>query len=95
MRVVLGYEKKQRGCQYCLHSENARQGSQIRTGCPFSECPYTVLDKYRTYEEYLASEDSKIFVGEYFISGTDFWEWKKSSAKQNRTFSDGDAKVGW
>lgn len=31
-----------------------------RTLCPYTECPYKVLDKYDTYEDYLKSEDSEI-----------------------------------
>lgn len=65
-RVLPGFEKKQRGCQYCDDVTTLRYEGQIRNACPFSKCPYEVLDKYRTYEQYMESEDSKIFVTEFF-----------------------------
>ena len=65
-RVLPSYEKKQHGCQYCLHVTTKRHEGEIRNACPFKECPYKVLDKYKSYEEFMASEDSKIFVTEFF-----------------------------
>jgi hypothetical protein len=35
----------------------------MRVKCPHEECPYEVLDKYETYEDYLKSKDSKIDIG--------------------------------
>ena len=67
-RVLPSYEKKQRGCQYCLHVTSFRYNGEIRNACPYKACPYEVLSKYRTYEEFMASEDSIILVNEYFTT---------------------------
>lgn len=66
MRVVPPFEKKKRGCIYCKDMKPTRNRGLIRTGCPFDECPYHVLDKYDTYEQFMASEDSRILVDEFF-----------------------------
>lgn len=93
MRVIESAEKKQRGCQYCQHKDNTKIFGDIRTSCPFAECPFHVLDKYETFEEFLASEDSKILVNEFFVSAAGFYELPKSERKSNKVFSDGDAKI--
>lgn len=94
VRVVPYYEKKQRGCQYCLHTKHARDFHGIRTGCPFAECPFEVLDKYESYEAFMASEDSKILVDEFFTNN----DWSVALTSNPNTpkkiFSDGDGKVG-
>ena len=59
-------ERKQRGCAYCLHVDYGKFNGSTRLTCPFDKCPYQVLEKYKTYEEFLASEDSKILVDEFF-----------------------------
>lgn len=94
MRVIPVFEKKKRGCQYCLHQKLIRYFSEYRTGCSLPECPYTVLDKYESYEAFMASEDSKILVDEYFIGGVDWCSLERSSKSPKREFSDGDGKVG-
>lgn len=92
MRKVLGCEKKQRGCQYCADMKLGRFDGESRTCCPFAKCPYHVLDKYDSYEEFMASEDSKIMVTEFFTSIASCYE-LASSRKVNRDFSDGDYRV--
>lgn len=94
MRVVPGYEKKQRGCQYCLHSDMKRHAGQMRTFCPHSECPYDVLDKYETYERFMESEDSLIRVDEYFSTVAGCYELARQAHSPKRVFSDGDSKIG-
>jgi hypothetical protein len=93
MRLVLGFEKKQRGCQYCLHSDMKRYKGQVRTFCPHRECPYTVLDKYESYEEFMESEDSMILVGEFFTSVAGCYELAKQTHSPKRMFSDGDHRT--
>jgi hypothetical protein len=44
------------GRKYSAH------GGGIRTTCPHAKCPYTVLDKYDTYEAFMESDDSKINI---------------------------------
>lgn len=68
MRVIALSEKKQRGCQYCTNVTTVRHEGMMRTACPYDECPYKVLDKYKSYEEYMESEDCKIMVDEFFKS---------------------------
>lgn len=55
-RKMAPYEKRQRGCQYCL--DKVMLWNEIR--CSHSECPYRVLDKYETYNDFMKSEDSLI-----------------------------------
>ena len=93
MRMVPGFEKKQRGCMYCFHMDAKRFGKDTRTACPFDECPYHVLDKYKTYDEFMASKDSLILVGEFFTSFASVFD-SSMPRTPNRTFSDGDSKVG-
>lgn len=95
MRVVPFFEKKQRGCQYCMHvtkCQNEFSSHDSRTGCPFDECPYSVLDKYRTYEEFMASEDARILVTEFFSTVASVYE-LGSAATSKKIFSDGDSRV--
>ena len=93
-RIVPTFEKKQRGCLYCLHVTSARSRGQNWTACEFEECPYTVLDKYKTYEEFMASEDSKILVNEFFKTVATVYELSANPSKTKCLFSDGDARVG-
>jgi hypothetical protein len=91
---VPGYEKKQRGCQYCQDMKVKRFNGDTRTACPFIECPYTVLDKYKIYEEFMASEDSKILVNEFFKTVATVYELSSKPCKTKCLFSDGDARIG-
>lgn len=92
-RVIPYYEKRQRGCQYCLHMSLQKTKGYLHTACPFNECPYTVLDKYKTFEEFMKSEDSKILVNEFFSTVASCYE-LQSRMTPNRSFSDGDSRVG-
>lgn len=92
MRLVLGYEKKQRGCQYCADKKLGNQNGESRTCCPFDVCPYHVLDKHETYEDFMASEDSKILVSEFFQTIASCYDLSMPRTP-NRGFSDGDSMV--
>lgn len=94
MRPVPLYEKKQRGCQYCKDMCVKVYGKETRTACPFAECPYTVLDKYNSYEEFMASEDSKILVTEFFHTVATVYELSANPSKTKCLFSDGDSRIG-
>lgn len=94
MRVVPGYEKKKRGCDYCQDKQRVREGKCFRTACPHDECPYHVLDKYKTYEDFMESEDSKILVDEFFSSVPTNVELASQTHTIKRIFSDGDSMVG-
>jgi hypothetical protein len=41
--------------------------------CPHEICPYAVLDKYDTYEEFLKSKDSKVDVAGLFCNESGDW----------------------
>lgn len=93
MRVVPFFEKKQRGCIYCANVGVSRYRTDNRTSCPFDECPYRVLDKYKSYEEFMASEDSKILVTEFFTDCGESGGLYEVDRKPTRRFSDGDGKL--
>ena len=93
-RIMPMYDSKQRGCKYCLHVSSARCRGQNQTACPFGECPFVVLDKYNTYEEFMASEDSKILVTEFFKTVATVYELSANPSKTKRLFSDGDSRIG-
>lgn len=91
MRVVRYYEKKQRGCESCLEHGMVLSKGAYRTACPHDDgCPYKVLDKYKTYEEFMASEDSKILVDEFFETAAGCYKNVSSSCVPKRVLSDGD-----
>lgn len=93
-RVLPGFEKKQRGCQYCLHVTEFRLRGKFRNACPFDECPYEILDKFKTYEEFMASEESKIFVNEFFSTVPSVYELSCLSHAPKGIFEDrGDFKM--
>lgn len=72
MRFLKIAEKKKRGCEYC--ADNVKMFIRHhRTLCPYEECPYTVLDKYDTYEEFLKSKDSKVDVAGLFCNESGDW----------------------
>lgn len=92
MRVVPYFEKKQRGCMFCFHVDTKKVGKETRTGCPFDECPYHVLDKFNTYDEFMASDDSLILVGEFFTSFASDFD-SSMPRTPNKSYSDGDHRV--
>lgn len=90
VRFLKKFEKKQRGCAYCLDMSVVHdEYDKPHFSCKNSKCPYTILDKYETYDEFLASEDSRIFVPEFFDSVADCYRLAKISNKPQRMFSDG------
>lgn len=93
MRVIPLYEKRQRGCQYCMDMKTIRHEGMTRTACPYGKCKYKVLDKYESYEEYMRSEDCQIQVDEFFKSFTGYAELFKSGRALRSSFSDGDDKT--
>lgn len=90
VRFLKAYEKKQRGCAYCLDMSVLHDESdKPHFTCKHDKCPYTVLDKYETYDEFLASEDSKILVPQFFEAAQELFRLTKISNKPQRMFSDG------
>ena len=85
-------ENRQRGCKYCLHMTMGKRRGQNQTSCPFDECPFTVLDKYNSYEEFMASEDSKIMVTHFFETVASIYEMSANPSKTKCLFSDGNVK---
>lgn len=93
MRLLALYEKKKYGCQYCLHITPLKHEGEMRNACPFDECPFDVLDKYESYEEFMASEDSKILVTEFFTSVASCYEFSQCERSPTHVFSDGDRRI--
>lgn len=60
-----------RGCIYCLDMvrKPARWGNFRTKSCPYDVCPYEVLDKYKSYDEFIESEDSRILTDAFFDTG--------------------------
>ena len=93
-RILPLFERRQRGCQYCLHVSEVRYGGKFRNACPLEKCPYEILDKYQSYEEFMASEDSQIFVTEFFSSVPAVYELSCMSHAPKGIFEDkGDFKM--
>lgn len=64
-----------RGCEWCTDRKRAKStDGRMSYGCIHSRCPYTVLDKYETYDDFLASEDSKIITPEFFRTVADCYD---------------------
>ena len=95
MRVVLKREMKQRGCLYCTEVILKKHGYATQSSCPHNECPFKVLEKYDTYEDYMASEDSRILVPEFFQTIADCYILSSCSKKPSKHYSDGDFKVSF
>jgi hypothetical protein len=69
-------------------------GGKFRNSCPFDKCPYEILDKYNSYEEFLKSEDSMIFVNEFFSTVPSVYELSCLSHAPKGIFEDrGDFKM--
>jgi hypothetical protein len=62
MRLTAVDERKKRGCTYCVDKVvvSGRYGRGRNIECPHEECPYKVLDKYDTYDDYMESKESEI-----------------------------------
>lgn len=50
MRFLKQNEIRKRGCKYCADKKGVKR----------MQCPYKVLDKYKSYGEFLLSKDSLI-----------------------------------
>ena len=61
MRVLRKAETTKRGCSYCtdIIRERIEKTGGGRSRCPHEECPYKVLDKYDTYEDYMQGDECK------------------------------------
>lgn len=81
-------ERKQRGCAYCLHVDHEKFNGSTRLTCSFDKCPYQVLEKYKTYEEFMASEDCKILVGEFFQTAASDYGIGNGNAQIMKMFSE-------
>lgn len=90
MRDVSLREKMKRGCQYCKDMVAIPRGMTSRTSCPHDECLYHVLDKYESYEEFMASEDSKILVDGFFSSAANCYELSNGNATVKQVFGNKD-----
>lgn len=64
MRNLKKAEKTKRGCIWCtdVAKKKSPVNGKCRTACPHDKCPYTVLDKYDDYEDYMKSDDSVINI---------------------------------
>jgi hypothetical protein len=91
-RPIPSYEKKQRGCKYCNDVQMIAFSKETRTVCPFDECPYAVLDKYNTYEEFMESEDSKILVNEFFSTVAVVYNFSMPRTPK-KLYSEGNSRV--
>jgi hypothetical protein len=87
MRILPTFEKKKRGCAYCNDMKQVHHGYQgLRNSCPYDECPYKVLDKYDTYDQFMASEDSKIPVDAFFQTMPSCYELQSNTATAKAVF---------
>lgn len=93
MRVIRMAENKQRGCNYCKDVIQRNKGYVTQTSCPHDKCPYKVLDKYETYEDYMKSEDSRIIVDEFFQTVAECYALSAYNKKPVKNGSDGDFRV--
>lgn len=67
MRLLKLSERKKRGCTYCMDMVIITDEDESQhMNCPHEKCPYKVLDKYESYEDFMESEDSKILVDNFF-----------------------------
>lgn len=89
-RIIRLYERKQRGCTSCLHVEHGRHMGSTRLACPFDKCPYKVLEKYETYEEFMASEDCKILVDGFFHNVASCYELGNGNVTVRQIYSGKD-----
>lgn len=93
MRLIKTTEKKKRGCESCKDKGLMYANGAVRSACPYEECPYHVLDKYDTYEEYMESEDCRILVNEFFQTIPECYESGRVSTRFRSIYSDGDSRV--
>ena len=89
-RIIHLYERKKRGCVYCQNFVPGRYKGSNRIACPFDKCPYRVLDKHETYEEFMASEDCKILVDGFFSTVASCYELGNGNATVRQIYSGKD-----
>ena len=85
-RVLHLYERTQYGCAYCQNVQHVKHGGCNRLACPFRKCPYKVLEKYDTYEEFMKSEDCKILVDGFFHTAASCYELSNGNAQVKQIF---------
>ncbi len=86
LRLVSLYERKQRGCTYCNDVVYRGVRGSNRLACPLDKCPYKVLEKYETYEEYMASEDCRILVDGFFQNVASCYELGNGNTQVRQIF---------
>lgn len=94
MRYLKKHTIKKRGCDFCLDMAVTKgEDKKPHKTCMHDTCPYKVLDKYETYEEFMQSEDSRILVGQFFETAAKCYTMGKITKKPQRMFSDGDKRT--
>lgn len=88
MRRLTKADMKQRGCDVCLDKTMIRENNKNHDVCKHEKCPYTVLDNYETYDEFLASKESRILVENFFSQVANCYTLGSISSKPQRMFSD-------
>lgn len=95
MRPVSLREKNKRGCAYCKDMELKRIPSKggVRTCCPHDKCPYNALDKYDTYEDFMASDDAKILVDGFFQTVPSIYDLSNGNAQVKSIYRESASRV--
>lgn len=87
MRFLKQHDIIQRGCKICDDVRNlVDQYNRSHFTCPHAECPYSVLDKYETYDDFLKSKDSQILVPEFFDSVASCYSMSTSGSMPRKMF---------
>lgn len=95
MRLIPIHEKKKRGCECCTEVIHAKVSSRFRLKCPHTECPYNVLDKYDYYEEFMASEDAKILVPEFFQTTASCYDFSNGNTQSKLKCRESESTRFW
>ena len=51
--LLKSQEKRQHGCENCAHAYKGHS-------CPFEVCPYSELDKYARFQDYLKAKEATV-----------------------------------
>ena len=64
MRKLTYKECNRHGCQWCndIIPASEYRGQYIPRECPYEKCPYTVLDKFKSYADYMKYTDGDSLV---------------------------------
>ena len=81
------HKKTKRGCAYCADAERSKNGQGYCYTCKHDECPYRVLDKYDSYEEFMASEDARILVTEFFQTAASCYDLMNGNVVARKYFA--------